>query len=132
MSVFCFLDEISEVKKNESLTAFWTLKGTEEFLKDHFENFPVMPGVLQLETVKQAALKLLELSEGKKSKYRLLEATNIRYGQFVKPGNQLKIFVRFLGKKDSAFVFDGRIDLLENGIPKGKALVAEFLLAASD
>ena len=45
MGAFSFIDKISEVEKDQSITAFFTLKGTEEFLKDHFEDFPVMPSL---------------------------------------------------------------------------------------
>ena len=55
---FCFIDKVVEIRKNEFLTAVFKLKGSEEFLKDHFEGFPVMPGVLLLEALKQASERL--------------------------------------------------------------------------
>ena len=57
--LFGFIDKISEVEKDQSITAFFTLKGSEEFLQDHFEGFPVMPGVLLLESLKQAATLII-------------------------------------------------------------------------
>ena len=132
LKIFCFIDRITELKKNESLTAFFKLKGNEEFLKDHFSDFPVMPGVLLLETLKQAAASLLERSKGTgKVFFRLVSAEEVKFGQFVKPGSELKIFVRFLKKEGDFQFFDGRIDLL--GGPedpsRGKALSASFALA---
>lgn len=131
-SVFCFIDKVAEVKKNECLTAFFTLKGSEEFLLDHFDGFPVMPGVLILESLKQAAQSLLAYSaeEKRPSFYRLAAVEEVRFGQFVKPGSGLKIFVQQLAKKDNLVSFDGRIDLL-NG-PEGtagkKVLTARIVL----
>ena len=133
MSVFCFIDRVAEVKKNESLTAFYTLKGSEEFLKDHFSSFPVMPGVLLLESLKQAASKLLSLSEDSKASfYRLVSADEVKFGQFVKPGSELKIFARLVKKEGPLAFFEGRIDLLSgsSGTNQRKALTANITLAA--
>ena len=126
MSVFGFIDKVTEFKKDENLTASYTLAGKEEFLKDHFKDFPVMPGVLLLETAKQAAALLLRLSDGKGKQYRLKSAEEVRFGQFVKPGSKLKIFVRLLKNRPEASVFDGRIDLAD--APFGKALTATVTL----
>lgn len=120
--VFCFIDEILEVKKDESLTALYTLKGTEEFLKDHFPGFPVMPGVLLLESLKQAATRLV--STARKDGYRLVSAEEVKFGQFVKPGSALKISVRKLKEEDNFVFFDGRIDWMGK-----KVLTAAMTLA---
>ena len=129
-SVFCFIDKVAEVKKNESLTAFFTLKGSEEFLQDHFKGFPVMPGVLLLESLKQAAQSLLVLSDGEKAPYyRLTRAEDVRFGHFVKPDSGLKIFVQQLAKKGDSVPFEGRIELLgPEGTAGKKALTARIVL----
>jgi len=128
---FSFIDRIAEVKKNESLTAFYTLKGSEEFLKDHFEGFPVMPGVLLLETLIQAASELLILSENRRGDFfRLVSAEEVKFGQFIRPESELKIFVRLLKKEDRFRSFEGRIDWvngLESSLSK-KALTAHVTL----
>ena len=127
MSIFRFIDRVWEVKKGESLTGFYTLTGKEEFLKDHFENFPVMPGVLLLEMVKQAASALLGFSDGSdKKNYRLAAAEEVRFGQFVKPGSELKVSVRWVKREALKEHFDGRIDLVD--APFGKALSATVTL----
>ena len=128
MSVFGFIDKVAEFERNDSLAAYYTLTGKEEFLKDHFKNFPVMPGVLLLEMAKQAAGSLLQLSDGSgKKNYRLTGAEEVRFGQFVKPGSQLKILVRLLKRQADSDLFDGRIDLMSP--PFGKALSATLVLA---
>ena len=128
MSVFSFIDKVIEFKKDDSLTTYFTLTGKEEFLEDHFKNFPVMPGVLLLEMAKQAAGTLLQLSDGSSKKnYRLTSAEEVRFGQFVKPGSQLKISVRLLKREAESDLFDGRIDLMSP--PSGKALSATLVLA---
>ncbi len=124
MSTFAFIDRVSEFKKDESLTAFFTLKPEEEFLKDHFPEFPVMPGVLLLESMKQAASELMGLS-GKRSFYRLADVEEVKFGQFVKPGTTLKIQVSRIPDDSGRLVFDGRTQFVEGG---GRALMARFSL----
>ncbi len=126
MSVFGFIDKITEFKKDESLTASYTLTGKEEFLEDHFKGFPVMPGVLLLEMAKQAAASLLRQSSGEKRPCRLKRAKDVRFDHFVKPGSELKVFVRLLKIESGASVFDGRIDL--TSAPFGKVLSANMTL----
>ena len=131
MSVFSFIDKLSEVEKDQGITAFFTLKGDEEFLEDHFEGFPVMPGVLLLEAVKQAASLLLsgfEKSEG--IDFRLEEVQEVKFGQFVRPGGLLRITARVVRHEDRRVAMEGRIDLMgEHNVPLGRALSANFTLA---
>jgi 3-hydroxyacyl-[acyl-carrier-protein] dehydratase len=127
MTVFSFLDEVAEVKKNEEVTAFFLLRGDEEFLNDHFEGFPVMPGVLQLEALKQAAVRLLSESHARPAwAYRLVEARDVRFGQFVRPGSRLKINVRLVRQHGSRLSCTGRMDLIQNGAPAGRSLSADL------
>ena len=127
MSAFGFIDQVIEFKKDDSLAACYTLTGKEEFLKDHFKNFPVMPGVLLLEMARQAAGRLLQLSNGSGEKnYRLVSAEEVRFGQFVRPGSQLKVSVRLLKREAGTNQFEGRIDLMN--APFGKALSATLAM----
>ena len=127
MNVFCFIDRIAEVRKNESLTAFFTLKGSEEFLKDHFDGFPVMPGVLLLESLRQAASSLLLLSgDFEETFYVFSQVEAVKFGQFVKPGSVLKLWVHLLRKEKNEIFFEGRIDRMNGSESCGKALTVNF------
>src|SRR3989338_5312382 len=126
VSAFSFIDGVTELKKNESVTAFYTLKGTEEFLKDHFDRFPVMPGVLMLESMRQAAALLLAETQGPAAYFRIAEAQDLKFGQFVRPGNRLNIFARILKTENRKHFFEARIDL--EGETTRKALTANFAL----
>ena len=130
MGTFSFIDKISEVEKDQSITAFFTLKGTEEFLQDHFEDFPVMPGVLLLESLKQAASLILGAWANADTPYfRLDEVQEVKFGQFVKPGSLLRIMARLVKKEGSRAFMEGRMDLMgESGNPVARALTASFSL----
>jgi 3-hydroxyacyl-[acyl-carrier-protein] dehydratase len=69
----------------------------EEYLADHFPTFPVLPGVMMLEAVTQAATWLLHhRRQFEKSMAVLKEARNVKYGTFVAPGNFLRVEVDFM------------------------------------
>lgn len=119
---------MSEVEKGQSITAFFTLKADEEFLLDHFEGFPVMPGVLLLESLKQAACALLKRETGNDSFYRLAAVHGVKFGQFVKPGSCFEISVRLTAREGQRADFEGRARLVEGEAPGARVLQAAFSL----
>lgn len=89
---FVLVDRILDFEKGKSLRAFKTLSLAEEYLKDHFPQHPVMPGVLMLETLVQAGAWLLRVSSDFSfSIVELVEAKNIRFAKFVAPGDRLQV-----------------------------------------
>lgn len=129
MSAFIFLDEILELVGNERLTATFTLKGDEEFLLDHFKDFPVMPGVLLLEALKQASSRLLVKTPGFSGPFfRLAEVSDVKFGQFVKPASRLEISTRLVETRERRATMEGRIDLVSEGGSRRKALTASLVL----
>src|SRR5262249_53378693 len=78
----------------------------EEYLADHFPTFPVLPGVMMLEAATQAAGWLLhKRSDFACSMAILSEARNVKYGQFVAPGNWLKMEIELSKPTDGGAVF---------------------------
>ena len=78
----------------------------EEYLGDHFPTFPVLPGVMMLEAITQAAAWLLHHRSGfAKSMAVLKEARNVKYGHFVAPGNALRVEVEFNKATDTGASF---------------------------
>lgn len=89
---FTFVDQILEVVPGERITTVKNLTLAEEYLDDHFPRFPVMPGVLMLETMTQASAWLVRITDDfAHSMVTLQEARNIKYARFVRPGEALTI-----------------------------------------
>ena len=98
---FTLIDRIVEYQPDVRITAIKALTMSEEYLADHFPNFPVMPGVLMLEAMTQASAWLVRLSEDfAHSVVVLKQATNVKYGQFVEPGQTLTVTAEILSQTD--------------------------------
>src|SRR4249919_2241253 len=89
---FNLIDRIVEVEPGRSLRAVKNLTLGEEYLADHFPTFPVMPGVLMLETLVEAGAWLLRLTDDyRHSVIVLRDARNVKYGSFMQPGHSLVV-----------------------------------------
>jgi 3-hydroxyacyl-[acyl-carrier-protein] dehydratase len=98
---FSLIDRIIELEPNTRITAVKNLSMAEEYLADHFPGFPVLPGVLMLEAMTQAGAWLVRASEDfAHSTVLLKEARNVRYANFVEPGQRLTVTAEIIGQDD--------------------------------
>lgn len=97
---FTLLDRILELEPGKRLTAVKTLTLAEEYLADHFPHFPVMPGVLMLESLTQAGAWLVRASEDfAHSMVLLKQVTNVKFAQFIEPGQTLTVTAELLERE---------------------------------
>lgn len=98
---FTLIDRVVDLEPGARIVAVKNLSLAEEYLADHFPGFPVMPGVLMLEAMTQAAAWLVRVTEDfAHSTVVLKEARNVKYGNFVEPGQTLTITAEMLGQDD--------------------------------
>lgn len=98
---FTLIDRIIQLREGENITAVKGLSLAEEYLKDHFPRFPVMPGVLMLEAMFQASAWLVRKTEHfAHSMIVLREARNVRYADFVAPGQLLTVTAEIIKQED--------------------------------
>jgi 3-hydroxyacyl-[acyl-carrier-protein] dehydratase len=101
MMRFCLLDQITHLDPSGSITAVKRLDPQEDYLSDHFPNFPCMPGVLMLEAMYQAGAWLLrERDDFTRPIVMLKEARNVKYGNFVEPNHVLTVTVNLMSQVD--------------------------------
>jgi 3-hydroxyacyl-[acyl-carrier-protein] dehydratase len=99
---FCLLDRITELEPGVRVTGVKRLRPDEDYLRDHFPRFPVMPGVLMLEAMYQAGAWLVRQTEGFANSLVLLkEARNVKYADFVTPGKELVVTAEIIKTEPS-------------------------------
>ncbi len=130
---FNLLDRIIDVVPGVSLKAIKNLTLGEEYLADHFPTFPVMPGVLMLETLVEAGAWLLRITEDyKHSVIVLREAKGVKYGTFMEPGRQMTISVELVEKDDKTAVFKGKGEMEGQSTVTAKITLHRYNLADRD
>src|SRR5439155_568990 len=102
---FNLIDKIASIS-DDRIVASKQVSLAEEYLADHFPTFPVLPGVLMLEALTQAAGWLLHRRRDFACSMAVLrEARNVKYGQFVAPGNYLRVEVDLTKPTDGGAIF---------------------------
>jgi 3-hydroxyacyl-[acyl-carrier-protein] dehydratase len=92
---FLLLDRVlsMEIEPEKRIIGVKNVTANEPFFTGHFPGNPVMPGVLMIEAMAQAAGMLAHLAaevDGKKGEvYYLVKVDNARFSQIVVPGDQL-------------------------------------------
>jgi 3-hydroxyacyl-[acyl-carrier-protein] dehydratase len=103
---FWLIDAIQSYEPGVQLTAVKNVALTEEYLADHFPEFPVLPGVFMLEAAVQASAWLLRLSENyAHSIIRLKEVSNVKYADFVPPGSTLSVYTTVIKSEGQSATF---------------------------
>jgi 3-hydroxyacyl-[acyl-carrier-protein] dehydratase len=122
---FCLLDRIVRCDPGRQLCGLKRLTSAEEYLADHFPGFPIMPGVLQLQTLVEAGSWLLrETDEFRHSVIVLREIKNVRFGNLMQPGKSLDVTVDLLDRDVHRSTLKGRGEC--EGV---QTVAAQFVLA---
>ncbi|MCR9293062.1 MAG: beta-hydroxyacyl-ACP dehydratase [bacterium] len=101
---FSQIDRVTLLEPGVRIEATKTVQGTEDYLKDHFPRFPVMPGVLMLEALYQASALLVRATEEHRVGLVVLRtAKNVKFADFVQPGETLNIVAEILKKDGSSY-----------------------------
>jgi 3-hydroxyacyl-[acyl-carrier-protein] dehydratase len=108
---FLLIDRVLEYHPGHSLVAIKNVTINEPFFMGHFPQQPVMPGVLIVEALAQAACVLAFKSTGahldQKNLYLLATIDKARFKRVVLPGDQLKLTVEVLRARRDAMKIQG-------------------------
>ena len=97
---FVLIDRITDLKLNEEVTALKNVTINEPFFPGHFPYHPVMPGVLIVEAMAQAAavlsFKTMNILPTEDSVYYFAGIDRVRFKKPVSPGDQLIVNVKII------------------------------------
>lgn len=103
------VDRVLEIEKGKSITALKNVTINEPFFNGHFPHRPVMPGVLMLEALAQAAALLafvtLDVVPDDKTMYYFAGIDGARFKRPVEPGDALILKVELDRMKAGIFKF---------------------------
>jgi 3-hydroxyacyl-[acyl-carrier-protein] dehydratase len=126
---FNLVDRILEVQPGRLIRATKSLTLGEEYLADHFPTFPVMPGVLMLQTLVEAGAWLLRITEDfRYSIIVLREAKNVKYGAFMEPGRQMEVAAEVVELRDGLASFKGKGEIDGNTTVSARYTLARYNL----
>jgi 3-hydroxyacyl-[acyl-carrier-protein] dehydratase len=118
------VDRVLEIDKGKRIKALKNVTINEPFFVGHFPHHPVMPGVLVLEAMAQAAAILsfdsADVDADDKTVYYFAGIDAARFKRPVEPGDQLILDVTLERSKSGIFKF------------KGRAFVGDALAAEAD
>jgi len=106
---FLLVDRVLTIEKGVRIKALKNVTINEPFFEGHFPHRPVMPGVLMLEALAQAAALLafdaMDASPENGSIYYFAGIDNARFKRPVEPGDQLILEAELLRMKAGIFKF---------------------------
>ena len=118
------VDRVLELEKNKRIKAIKNVSINEPYFTGHFPHRPVMPGVLMLEALAQAAAILafetLGMVPDSNTVYYFAGIDGARFKRPVEPGDQLTLDVTLERMKAGVFKF------------KARALVGEDVAVEAD
>ena len=122
---FHLLDRIVSCEPGRELRGVKRLTSAEEYLADHFPGFPIMPGVLQLQSLIEAGSWLLRLTDDFRTGVIVLrEVKSVKFGSLMQPGKSLEVTVELTGRDGANASFKGK------GACEGvQTVAAQFILA---
>ena len=106
------IDRVLQMEKGKRIVALKNVTINEPYFVGHFPHRPVMPGVLMLEALAQAAALLsfatMEVESDDKTVYYFAGIDGARFKRPVEPGDQLTLEVELLRHKSGIYKFKGR------------------------
>ncbi|MBW4047282.1 MAG: 3-hydroxyacyl-ACP dehydratase FabZ [Proteobacteria bacterium] len=107
---FLLVDRVVEFEKGKSIRAYKNVSFNEPYFTGHFPQKPIMPGVLILEALAQAAGILafgtLDVQADDNSVYYLVGIDGARFKRPVEPGDQLTLEVELVRQMRNIYKFN--------------------------
>ncbi len=126
---FLLVDRVLEIERGKSILACKNVTVNEPFFSGHFPHQPIMPGVLIIEALAQAAGVLGFKSQEKKPAdgylYYFVGADEVRLRRPVVPGDQLLLKVEVISNRRGIYKFYAEAAVEDELVGSMKIICAE-------
>jgi UDP-N-acetylglucosamine acyltransferase len=131
---FVLVDRILEHDRGGRLVATKNVTGAEDFFAGHFPGQPVMPGVLILESLAQAAgIFLLKAARDPRAvEIRVVGFDDAKFRRPVVPGDQLRLEVKLVHRRGDLVRFEGDVRVGEARAAEARLLLQVATLPAPE
>ena len=125
---FILVDKVLELIPNKKIRAVKNVTINEEFFIGHFPHYPVMPGVLIIEALAQAAgilsFKSMNESANEESLYFFVGIDNCRFKRPVGPGDVLALNVQIEKVKGGVWKYQATAEVEEKVCAQAQLMCA--------
>ncbi len=107
---FLLIDRVDNVVEGQSARGIKAITSTEPHLAGHFPGFPIMPGVLTVESMAQTAGVLVSYSNREDAEDKHVYFTTIDGVKFrapARPGDVMYLDVSIIGQRGPLYKFKG-------------------------
>ena len=109
---FLLIDKVIDIVKNQSATGVKNVTVNEPYFPGHFPSSPVVPGVLQIESMAQTAAVLVAKSLNVSNSNALVLLTTIDNAKFRKPvipGDVMSLVISVKKIRNKLWKFGGQV-----------------------
>ena len=109
---FLLIDKVIDIVKNQSATGIKNVSVNEPYFTGHFPSSPVVPGVLQIESMAQTAAVLVAKSLNVSESTALVLLTTIDKAKFRKPvvpGDVMLLAISVQKMRNKLWKFNGEV-----------------------
>ena len=118
-----FIDKIKRLEKNKEIVIIKNLTVTEDYFEEHFINFPVMPGALQIEMLAQACGALVEISSDYTTFSLLLMVEKMKFKKMLHPSDQLIVTATVISLHEESALFSTKVEVEGRVVTTGTLMV---------
>ena len=130
---FVLVDSITHFDPAVGLKALKAVTGAEAFFEGHFPGAPVMPGVLLMESLAQAAgIWLLQSTDPTRSEVLVVGIDDAKFRKPVTPGDRLELEVSLIHRRGNLFRIKGEIRVGDQKVAEGRLLLSVSHLRAPE
>jgi 3-hydroxyacyl-[acyl-carrier-protein] dehydratase len=125
---FLLVDRVLDVVPGKSIVALKNVSANEAYFQGHFPGHPVVPGVLIIEALAQAAGVLAYESATAEERMWILYLVGIeetRFKQIVRPGDQLTLRVELVKRRRNLWRFTGVAEVDGKAVAETEILMAD-------